>query len=160
MRVRREQLIGIARGHGLEVDEGHELSRNFLKIGLGAYNLYPTAAAQVGRIDISGFVVRHPLVRTLDPEDVRRRKLGRVTQQIDFDLAGSPADVLEAFDLCCAMVRELHLAALRERAIAEQRTGRPRIRAAVPPEELEERLLAEARERAGARLAARPTAAA
>lgn len=67
----------------------------FYAVRVGKYAVYLSKRETCGRIDLSGFSIRHPAVKEL-PEDVlAKRKLGRVKAQLDFSRPDQA--VLEAF---------------------------------------------------------------
>lgn len=77
----------------------------FHAIRVGHYAVYVSKRAKVGRVDLSGFTVRHPAVKGLSQDVLAKRKLGRVRAQLDF---GRPdAAVVEAFRTALEMMKLL-----------------------------------------------------
>ncbi len=87
-----EDMLSIVRNKGLVLDDK---SGFHMASGRDGRRMY--IAKKGGRVDLSGYAVDHPGIISLDAEEAKRRHMGRVRGQVDFD---RPDDVvIEGFRL-------------------------------------------------------------
>lgn len=101
MSVDIEKLKAIVDAHGLKM----EPMSAFYKVEAGGRRMYVTRTKRVSRVDLSGFHFTHPAVVTLDDDDRREKRMGRVEAQLDFNR--KEEQVLEAFHTALSFMQAL-----------------------------------------------------
>jgi hypothetical protein len=91
-------MLELARERNLPIEH---MKSGFFKIGTGPKRIYvaESASGLARRVDLSGFVLNHPVVRRISREAAKTGHLGNVLGQIDFDKP--PHQALEA--ICLAL---------------------------------------------------------